>query len=107
MKASLAQSKDNPDAIASRTRNMVLYGKDHPYGEVMTEETVDKITLQDIQDYYNTYYKPNIGYLAVVGDVTPKEMKKLLKKSFAKWEKGEVKDINFELPKAPEKRRLL
>ncbi|MBC5993950.1 insulinase family protein [Pontibacter cellulosilyticus] len=101
MKANLAQSKDNPDAIASRTRNMVLYGKDHPYGEIMTEQTVDNFTLQDIQNYYNTYYKPNIGYLAVVGDVTPKEMKKLLNKSLKNWKKGEVKDVKYDLPKQP------
>ncbi len=107
MKASLAQSKDNPDAIASRTRNLVLYGKDHPYGEVMTEETVDNITLQDIQNYYDTYYKPNIGYLAVVGDVTPKEMKKLLKKSLAKWEKGNVKEQKFDLPKTPDQTQVV
>ncbi|WP_439880679.1 M16 family metallopeptidase [Pontibacter sp. MBLB2868] len=107
MKANLAQSKDNPEAIASRTRNLVLYGKDHPYGEVMTEETVDNISLQDIQSYYNSYFKPNIGYLAVVGDVKPKEMKKLLKKAFAKWEKGEVKDRTIDLPKAPEKTQVV
>ncbi|MFD2514126.1 M16 family metallopeptidase [Pontibacter locisalis] len=107
MKANLAQSKDNPDAIASRTRNLVLYGESHPYGEIMTEETVDNITLQDIQNYYNTYYKPNIGYLAVVGDVKPKEVKKLLKKSFAKWEKGEVKDVNYDLPKKPEQTQVV
>ena len=107
MQASLAQSKDNPDAIASRTRNMVLYGKDHPYGELMTEETVNSITLQDIQNYYNTYYKPNIGYLAVVGDVTPKEMKKLLKKSLAKWQKGSVEEETYELPQKPEQTQVV
>ncbi|MCJ8163906.1 insulinase family protein [Pontibacter sp. E15-1] len=101
MKSSLAQQKENPDAIASRTRNMVLYGKNHPYGELMTEETVDNFTLQDIQSYYDTYYRPNIGYLAVVGDVTPKEMKKLLKKSLQKWEKGNVQEMNFDLPQQP------
>lgn len=101
MKANLAQSKDNPDAIASRTRDLVLYGKDHPYGEIMTDQTVDNFSMQDIQNYYNTYYKPNIGYLAVVGDVTPKEMKKLLKKSFGKWEKGNVEQIKYDLPKQP------
>jgi predicted Zn-dependent peptidase len=101
MKANLAQSKDDPDAIASRTRNLVLYGKDHPYGELMTEQTVDNITLQDVQNYYNTYFKPNIGYLAVVGDVTPKEMKKLLKKSLKKWKKGNVQEIKFDLPEQP------
>ncbi|PRY14880.1 putative Zn-dependent peptidase [Pontibacter ummariensis] len=107
MKASLAQSKDNPDAIASRTRNMVLYGKEHPYGELMTEETVDNITLQDIQSYYNTYFKPNIGYLAVVGDVKPKEVKKLLKKSLAKWEKGTVPEKNYELPQRPKETQVV
>ena len=101
MKANLAQSKDNPDAIASRTRNMVLFGKDHPYGEITTEQTVDNITLQDVQKYYNTYYKPNIAYLAVVGDITPKEAKKQLNKAFGKWQKGEVKKVKYELPAQP------
>ena len=107
LKANLAQSKDDPDAIASRTRNLVLYGKDHPYGELMTEETVDNITLQDIQNYYNTYFKPNIGYLAVVGDVTPREMKKLLKKSLQQWQKGSVPDIKYDLPKQPEQTQVV
>ncbi|MFD3000003.1 insulinase family protein [Pontibacter toksunensis] len=107
MKANLAQSKDNPDAIASRTRNLVLYGKDHPYGELMTEASVDNIALQDIQNYYSTYFKPNIGYLAVVGDVTPKEMKKLLKKSFRKWEKGNVPEVKYDLPQRPEQTQVV
>ncbi|WP_242926161.1 insulinase family protein [Pontibacter vulgaris] len=101
MLASLAQQKDNPEAIASKTRSMLLYGKNHPYGELMTEKSVESITLQDVQNYYNSYYKPNIGYLAVVGDVTPKEMKKLLKKSFGSWKKGEVKEMKYDLPKQP------
>ncbi|WP_299817968.1 pitrilysin family protein [uncultured Pontibacter sp.] len=107
MKANLAQSKDNPDAIASRTRNLVLYGKDHPYGEIMTDQTVDNFTLQDIQNYYNTYYKPNIGYLAVVGDVTPKEMKKLLNKSLKSWKKGDVKEVKYDLPKQPSQTQVV
>ncbi|TPE45455.1 M16 family metallopeptidase [Pontibacter mangrovi] len=107
MKAGLAQAKDNPDAIASRTSNMVLYGKNHPYGELMTEQTVDNFTLQDIQNYYNTYYKPNIGYLAVVGDVTEKEVKKLLKKSLGKWKKGDVQDVKYDLPQQPEQTQVV
>ncbi|MCC9135804.1 insulinase family protein [Pontibacter silvestris] len=102
MQANLAQEKESPEAIASKTRSMLLYGKNHPYGELMTEETVESITLEDIKNYYNTYYKPNIGYLAVVGDVTPKEMKKLLKKQFGKWEKGDVKEMTYPLPQRPE-----
>lgn len=98
MLANLASEKDNPDAIASKIRNTLLYGKDHPNGELMTEKTVENITLADVESYYNTYYKPNIGYLAVVGDVTPKEIKKLLRKSFGSWKKGTVPSKKYDLP---------
>lgn len=107
LQAGLAQSKDDPDAIASQTRSMLLYGKNHPYGELMTEQTVDNIKLEDIQNYYNTYYKPNIGYLAVVGDVTPKEIKKMLKKSLKSWKAGEVKEIKYDLPQQPKQMEVV
>lgn len=107
MTANLASEKDNPDAIASKIRNTLLYGKNHPNGELMTEKTVENITLADVESYYNTYYKPNIGYLAVVGDVTPKEMKKLLKKSFGKWEKGNVPSKKYDLPKHTDKTQVV
>ncbi|MBB6609747.1 insulinase family protein [Pontibacter sp. Tf4] len=107
MLANLATEKDNPDAIASKTRSMLLYGKNHPYGELMTEETVKNITLADIQNYYSTYFKPNIGYLAIVGDITPKEAKKLLNKSLKNWKKGEVPGKTFDLPKAPAKTQVV
>ncbi|PKV67346.1 putative Zn-dependent peptidase [Pontibacter ramchanderi] len=99
MLATLASEKDNPDAIASKIRNTLLFGKNHPNGELMTEKSVENVSLADIQNYYNTYYRPNIGYLAVVGDVTPKEMKKLLEKSFGKWKKAQVPTHKYDLPK--------
>jgi zinc protease len=99
MLANLASEKDNPDAIAGKIRNTLLFGKNHPNGELTTEKSIENITLADVQNYYNTYYRPNIGYLAVVGDVTPKEMKKLLEKSFGKWKKGKVPTHNYDLPK--------
>ncbi|WP_187262216.1 insulinase family protein [Pontibacter beigongshangensis] len=100
--ASLAQEKENPDAIARKVRQVLLFGKDHPYGEQMTEQTVESITLADVQHYYNSYFKPNIGYLAVVGDVKAKEVKKLLKKSALKnWKKGEVQQLTYKLPQKP------
>ncbi|MEJ8758394.1 insulinase family protein [Pontibacter sp. H259] len=107
MLANLASEKDNPDAIANKMRNMLLFGKNHPYGEVMTEKTVENITLADIQNYYSTYFKPNIGYLAVVGDITPKEAKKLLNKSLKNWKKGEVPTKTFALPAALTKTQVV
>jgi len=98
----IAASKDDPNAIASNVGGKLVYGDKHPYGEFETEETVENISLEEIKAYYNTYFRPNIGYLAIVGDITPKEAKKLIKKNFADWEKAEVPSKKYEMPTPPE-----
>lgn len=98
----LAASKDDPNAIASNVRSVLLYGKDHPYGELTTEETVKNIKLEDAKAYYNKYFKPNVAYLAVVGDIKLKEAKKLVTKYFEQWQKGQIQQPTYKTPTAPE-----
>ncbi|MBN7813789.1 M16 family metallopeptidase [Algoriphagus pacificus] len=98
----LAQSKDNPNAISSRLTGMMVYGKDHPYGEVATEETINNITVEDVKKYYETFFKPNIAYLAIVGDMDKAEAEKVVKKYFASWKPGDVPTFTYEKPKRPE-----
>ncbi|MCB0409435.1 MAG: insulinase family protein, partial [Flavobacteriales bacterium] len=102
----LQTSKDNPDAIAGNVKSVLLYGKNHPYGEITTEETVEAYTLDKCKEYYNTYFKPNVAYLAVVGDITVKEAKPLIEKYFAKWQKAEVPVNKYKTPMAPEKTKV-
>lgn len=99
----LASSKDDPNAIASNVASVLRYGKDHPYGEIVTEKTVEKITLDKCLEYYNNYFKPNISYLIVVGDITPKEAKAKAEKYFGGWTRGYAEKKKFETPKAPQK----
>lgn len=94
--------KDDPDAIANNVRRVLLYGKNHPYGEIMTEETVENVKLEDVVNYHQTYWRPNVAYMAVVGDITLKEAKTLVTKYFGKWEKKEVPTYTYEMPKQPE-----
>ncbi len=100
--SALAANKDDANAIAANVAQVLRYGKDHPYGEVTTEETVENIEMVEIKEYYNTYYKPNNAYLAVVGDISKKEAEKLVKKYFSGWEKGDVPKAEYPAPKAPE-----
>ena len=93
--------KDDPDAIASNVRRVLLYGKDHPYGEIVREETIENITLDDAVNYYSTYFKPNVAYLAVVGDINVKEAKTLVEKYFGDWKKGEVPQHKYDFPERP------
>jgi predicted Zn-dependent peptidase len=74
--------------IANRVQNLLTYGKDHPYGEYASKETVEKVTLGDVHNFYKNYFVPNNAYLVIVGDVDFKSVKKLVKNNFKDWKKG-------------------
>lgn len=99
----LQAAKDNPSAISENVMNRVVYGKDHPYGDIETEATLKNVTLADIKSYFNTYWKPNIAYLVFVGDITPAEAKQLAEKHFSKWQKGVVAKKTYKMPTPPAK----
>ncbi|MDN3595624.1 M16 family metallopeptidase [Zunongwangia endophytica] len=80
---------------AGRVRSALAYGKDHPYGEFETQETIDNISLTDVENYYKTWFSPANAYLVIVGDVEKKEVKKLVKKQFSNWKKTSVPEINI------------
>ncbi len=103
---SLASSKDDPDYLAGVISNALVYGKEHPYGETMTEETVENVNLEDIKEYYRTYFKPNIAYLAIVGDITDKEAKNLVNDYFSSWEKGKVPTFDYQKPELPAENKV-
>jgi predicted Zn-dependent peptidase len=89
--------KDIP-AIASRVENLLVYGKNHPYGEFTNKKSVDNITLDAVKMNFNTYYKPNNAYLIIVGDIDPQETKKLVISLFDNWKKGVIPVSNFPKP---------
>lgn len=93
--------KNEPDAMLKNVSNVVNYGAQHPYGEVATEETVNNITLEKCRSYYKTYFRPNVAYVAIVGDITLKEAKGLMEKYFGKWEKADVPVAQYSTPEAP------
>jgi predicted Zn-dependent peptidase len=76
--------------IARKVENALVYGINHPYGEFASETTVNNITIDDVKKFYSSYFKPANGYLVIIGDVNFKEVKKLVKKNFGKWEKGTI-----------------
>ena len=90
-----AAQKSVPN-IASQVGDKLFYGGNHPYGEFATIKTVENITLEDVQNYYSTYAKPNNAYLTIVGDVDYKEIKKLVKSLFKGWKKGKLPE--YEMP---------
>jgi predicted Zn-dependent peptidase len=56
---------------------------------------LQNITIDDCKNYYQTYFKPNIAYLVIVGDITIKEAKKTAKKYFGSWKQGDIPSHDF------------
>ncbi|WP_311195783.1 pitrilysin family protein [Antarcticibacterium sp. 1MA-6-2] len=96
---SLKSNEKNVAANASRLRTALAYGKNHPYGEMTTQESVESVTLNDVKSYYNTYFSPKNAYLVVVGDTNLKEVKALAKKYFSNWNKSEIPSFTLPEPK--------
>lgn len=91
----LAAQKENPNSIMARISDKVVYGEGHPYGENMTIESLANISMADCEQYYKTFFRPNIAYLAIVGDITLDEAKALINKRFATWQKGEIPKATY------------
>ncbi|MEJ1221214.1 M16 family metallopeptidase [Sediminicola sp. 1XM1-17] len=93
-----SQEKD-VSAIASRAQAALAYGKEHPYGEFTTEETVNNVSLADAKQFYSSYFVPANAYLIVIGDVNPKEVEKMVKKYFTPWTKATPPSFEYTNPK--------
>jgi zinc protease len=99
--SALAASENDANFMVDNLVTSMVYGEEHPYGEVVTKETLENINRDHIVTYYNTYFKPNTAYLVIVGDITTKEAKKLTKKYFNTWEKGDVPKASYSKPQPP------
>ena len=93
----LKNQEKSVDAVAGRVGSALSYGVKHPYGEFVTKETVNNVTLDNVRAFYQKYFTPNNAYLIIIGDVDFKTIKKQVKKDFGKWEKSI--DVNSAIPK--------
>jgi zinc protease len=97
-------SKSQPGQIALARFRKLMYGE-HPYGEILpTEETVNKLTIDDTKKFYAGNYGAGRAHLYVAGKFNAAGVKKAISDSFSGWAKGPAPLEN--LPK-PKTQRLL
>ena len=95
---SLKTQEKSVTAVAGRVENVLAYGKNHPSGEYLTEETIKNVTLADINENYRSYFVPENAYLVIVGDVKFKETKKMVEKLFGSWTKATAPRLTYSNP---------
>src|SRR5690606_5626743 len=92
-----AMEKSVP-AVAGRVGNALAFGKSHPYGEYLSEETINNVTLDDVKAHYAKYFAPGKAYLVVIGDVKPKETRKMVEKLFGDWQASTAPAYSYSDP---------
>jgi predicted Zn-dependent peptidase len=97
----LASAKTSADQISSNIAAAMTYTLQHPYGEQQTEKTTEAITRADLEAYYRTFFRPNISYLVIVGDISVEDAKSQANKYFGEWEMAEVPKLEYPTPLPP------
>ena len=77
---------DDHQQFAFREFNRVLY-RGNPRGRLPSLTSVEKITRDDLQKFYQRYYNPDNIMVAITGDITKPETLALLEKYFGDWPK--------------------
>lgn len=84
--SSVQARSDSPDQIADVVGQALTFGKKHPFGEVATMASVEKMTRKQAFQYYRHFFRPELGYLVLVGDINVAEARELAGHYFGNWE---------------------
>lgn len=94
----IANQNMQATSIATNNYNKLLYGDKHIFSTpiIGTSETVDKITIEDVRKYFETFFSPNNSTLVIVGQI--KQVDALKKLNFL----NDWKNKNLTFPKESE-----
>ncbi|NVJ88804.1 MAG: insulinase family protein [Flavobacteriaceae bacterium] len=101
----LRQQQASPNAIASNKFNELIYGEENIRSKntLGTIESVSKIELADIKNYYKNYISPSVSKMLVVGDIDKATIVASLENLENSWEAKTVEIPEYKTPDAPTK----
>ena len=79
------QTVDNqPYGLVGELQVEYLYPDDHPYSHsvIGSMDDLTAASVEDVHEFFKTYYTPNNASLSIAGDINPEETKKLVEKYF-------------------------
>ncbi len=80
----------------------LMYPPDHPYHHsvIGSMEDLDAASLEDVEQFFRTYYAPNNAVLTLCGDFDPKQARELIAQYFGQLPRGP------DIPPIPGRTRL-
>ena len=86
-RAQLTQQRASPNFLASEMYNRVVYGA-HPASRISSSiEALDRATRDQLVSFHRAHYAPDHAAMAVAGDISLAEARKLVEARFAGWKK--------------------
>jgi zinc protease len=105
--AGLVQGLTNPSSVAERELVQNLY-PNSTLGRVTTPQTLQAITLDDVKQWYQTYYQLDGAFVVVSGDVTPQRARELTEKLVAGFNRHKKPaPADYSVAPAPPSRRIV
>lgn len=102
--------QESPFNIAFSQLREAIY-QEHPYALSIlgTETSVANLSLTDLQNYHQQYFRPDQLVISISGRLEPETVKQWVEDSFGDWEIPQVTPSLLELPQLtpkPEKRKI-
>ena len=107
-KNAIIQAEAQPESVAGLLFNKLLYGTNNilGYSTRGTKESIGKITLNDLKNYYNNNFSPAITKILIAGNVSKEQALTALKPFETGWKAKDVKLNSYQVPPDPEKSRI-
>ncbi len=93
--SNMAAAKSDAGTMMGNARAVANFPSSHPYGEVMTEETLGNISRESVVQYFRETFTPKGAYLVIVGDINAEEVGKTLSKYFEGWSGNAAYEANL------------
>jgi predicted Zn-dependent peptidase len=97
--AEIRQERARPASLAQALARMVVYGEHHPYARRRTEQSIQQIRTEHLRRFHERYYCPTNATLAVVGDITPREILPLLEQALSRWQRCSPPELQAPPPR--------
>lgn len=100
----IARRNDDPNEIAGREFQKLLYGNTSPYARTVEYETLNNISREDMVAFYEQYFHPENMILGIVGDFDSAKMRSLIQEKFGNW-KPTSKPPKIDVPSASQAKK--
>jgi zinc protease len=98
--AAVAGQLESPDYLMNRALKKALYPEHDPTLRETTPETVSRLRLEDVKNFYDDVFRPDLTTIVVIGKIDPDRVKGVVEKYFGDW-KAHGEKPNTLLPPVP------